>query len=75
MKNKLIIILKLVLAGFFAFTWFILIQAEYEIITKPELAKDFAIISGTRLVLFFGFVLLFLSAAIIGLLWGLKKLW
>ena len=37
MKNKLIIIVKLVLLAFFSLMWFILIQAEYEIITKPEL--------------------------------------
>lgn len=73
MKNKLITIFKLILVVVFALIWFIFIQAEYEIITKPELAKDFAIISGIWLVIFFGFVLLFIAAAIIALLYSFKK--
>lgn len=73
MKNKLITIFKLILVVVFALIWFVLIQVEYEIITKPELAKDFAIISGIWLVIFFGFVLLFIAAAIIALLYSVKK--
>ncbi|OGZ31955.1 MAG: hypothetical protein A2V69_03545 [Candidatus Portnoybacteria bacterium RBG_13_40_8] len=73
MKINFKTILKLILATVFALVWFILVQAEYEIITKPELAKDFAIISGIWLVIFFGFVLLSIAAAIIGLLYSIRK--
>jgi tryptophan-rich sensory protein len=66
-------IFKLLLAGIFAFVWFILVQAEYEIITKPHLAKDFAIISGIWLVIFFAIVLIAIAAAIIALLYSIKK--
>jgi len=72
-KIKLKTLIKLVLATVFSLVWFILVQAEYEIITKPELAKDFAIISGTYLVIFFGFVLLIIAAAVIALLYSIKK--
>ena len=65
MKNKLIIIVKLILLAFFSLMWFIFIQAEYEMITKPELQNDFPIIKGIYAVYFTGFILLVISAIII----------
>ena len=73
MKNKLIIIVKLVLLAFFSLMWFILIQAEYEIITKPELQNDFPIIKGIHAVYFTGFTLLIISAIIVFILYLIKK--
>ena len=73
MKNKLIIIVKLVLLAFFSLMWFILIQAEYEIITKPELQNDFPIIKGIHAVYFTGFTLLIISTIIVFLLYLIKK--
>jgi len=75
MKNKLITTVKLVLLAFFSFTWFILIQAEYEMIIKPELQNDFPIIKGIYAVYFLGFILLIISAIIIFLLYLIKKIW
>jgi len=64
MKNRLIIIIRLVLLAFFSLMWFILIQAEYEMITKPELQNDFPIIKGIYAVYLIGFILLILSVVI-----------
>jgi len=55
--------------------WFIFIQVEYEIITKPELQNDFPIIKGIYAVLFVGIFLLFLSIIIISLLYYFKKIY
>lgn len=73
MKNRLIIIIRLVLLAFFSLMWFILIQAEYEMITKPELQNDFPIIKGIYAVYLIGFILLILSAVIVFLLYLIKK--
>jgi len=64
MKNKLLIFIKLVLLAFFSLLWFVLVQAEYEIITKPELQNDFPIIKGISAVYFLGFILLIISVII-----------
>jgi len=73
MKKKWIIILKSALITLFSLAWFIFIQVEYEIITKPELQNDFPIIKGIAAVYFMGFVLLGLAVAIIFLLRSIKK--
>jgi len=73
MKNKLLFTIKLVLLVFFSLMWFILIQAEYEMITKPELQNDFPIIKGVYAVYFLGFILLITSVIIIFLLFIIKK--
>jgi len=64
MKNKLLIFIKLVLLVIFSFLWFVLIQGEYEMITKPELQNDFPIIKGVGAVYFLGFILLIAGAII-----------
>jgi len=63
--KKLPIIIKLILLAFFSLVWFILIQAEYEMITKPKLQNDFPIIKGIYAVYFIGFILLLLSVVIV----------
>jgi len=73
MKNKLIIIVKFILAVFFSLIWFILVQAEYEMITKPELQNDFPIIKGFYAVCFLGFILLIIGVVIILLLYSIKR--
>jgi len=74
MKNKLLIFIKLILLVFFSFLWFIFIQAEYEMIAKPELQNDFPIIKGIYAVYFLGFILLIISVIIVSLLPLLKNL-
>jgi len=74
MKNKLLIIIKLVVLAFFSLMWFILIQTEYEMITKPELQNDFPIIKGVYAVYFLGFILLIISGIIVSLLPFFKKI-
>jgi len=74
MKNKLIIGIKIILLIFFSLVWFVLIQAEYEMITKPVLQNDFPIIKGIGAVLFLGFILLILSVIIILLINSLKNM-
>jgi hypothetical protein len=73
MKNKFLIIIKLVLLAFFSFIWLILIQAEYEMILKAELQNDFPIVKGVYAVYSLGFILLIISAIIIFLLYLIKK--
>ena len=81
MKNKLKIFIKLVLLAFFSLVWFILIQAEYEIITKPDLRNEVPILqrflgenfNGILTVYLFGFILLALSAIILYLLFSFKN--
>lgn len=76
MKNKsILILLKIVLLTFLSLVWFVLIQGEYEMITKPELQNDFPIIKGVFAVYFLGVILLIISVLIfILLIPALKKL-
>jgi len=73
MKNKLLIFIKLAFLAFFSLLWFILVQAEYEMITKPYLQKDFPIIKGVYAVYFLGFILLIIGVIIVLLLFSIKK--
>jgi hypothetical protein len=61
-------IIKLFSLVIFSFLWFIFIQAEYEMITKPELQNEFPILKGVSAVYFLGFVLTILSIIIVSLL-------
>ncbi|OGZ33660.1 MAG: hypothetical protein A2Y98_01870 [Candidatus Portnoybacteria bacterium RBG_19FT_COMBO_36_7] len=82
MKKNFKIFIKLVLLAFFSLLWFVFIQAEYEIITKPDLRNDIPILerilgenfNGILTVYLLGFVLLAISAIIIYLLYSFKKL-
>jgi len=74
MKNKLLIFIKIAVLAFLSLLWLLLIQAEYEMITKPELQNDFPIIKGIYAVYFLGFILLIISVIIISLLPLLKNL-
>lgn len=73
MKINFLIFIKLVLLAFFSFLWFILIQAEYEMITKPELQNEFPILKGVYAVYFLGLVLLIVSIIIVFFLSLFKK--
>jgi len=64
MKKKLILFLKIVVLTFFSFLWFLLIQGEYEMITKPELQNDFPVIKGPSAVYFLGAIILIISILI-----------
>ena len=64
MKKKLILFLKIAALAFLSLLWFLLIQGEYEIITKPELQNDFPVIKGPSAVYFLGSVLLIISILI-----------
>lgn len=66
-------IIKFILLAFFSLIWFVLIQAEYEIITKPELRSECPLIQGTGCVYAFGLILLILSTVIIYLLYAIIK--
>lgn len=65
MKNKLIVFIKLVLMVVFALAWFLLIQAEYEMIMKPELRNECPIVQGIYAVYFLGLILLVLAVVIV----------
>lgn len=73
MKNKIIIIAKLILSVFLFLIWFVFIQGEYEMIVKPELQNDFPVIKGVYAVYFTGFILLIITAVILYLLYSIKK--
>ncbi len=66
-------ILKIVSLTFLSFVWFVFIQAEYEMITKPELQNDFPIIKGAGAVYLLGFVLLIIGLLILYLLFLMVK--
>jgi hypothetical protein len=65
MKLTLPTIFKLILTAILTLIWFVLIQAEYEIITKPELRDECPVFQGFGAVLFGGFIILVLSVIII----------
>lgn len=67
-KNKLLIFIKLFLLMLFSTMWLVLIQGEYEMITKPELQNEFPIIKSVYAVYFLGFILLIISVIITFLL-------
>lgn len=73
MKNKFLILIKLVFLALFSLVWFVLIQGEYEMITKPELQNDFPIIKGVYAVYFLGLILLVISVIIAYLLYLIIK--
>ncbi|MFA5076589.1 MAG: hypothetical protein WC480_04195 [Patescibacteria group bacterium] len=73
MKNKIILIIKLLSAAVLSLIWFILVQGEYEMITKPELQNDFPIIKGAAAVYFLGFILLAIGAIVVFLLFSIKR--
>ena len=75
MKNKHKIIFKLIVLLFLSLFWFIFIQVEYEIITKPELRNDFPIIRGIWAVYSLGFFLLITGIIIIYLLYYFKSVY
>jgi len=75
MNSKFQIFLKLILLVFLSLVWFVFIQVEYEIITKPELRNDFPIIKGTWAVYSLGFFLLITGIIIVYLLYYFKKLY
>jgi hypothetical protein len=65
MKNTIFLLVKLALLVFFSLIWFILIQVEYEIITKPELQDDFPFIKGSLTVYINGIIVIILSILIL----------
>ncbi|MBU1126747.1 hypothetical protein KKF11_00150 [Patescibacteria group bacterium] len=73
MKNKLITTIKLLLLAFFSLLWFVLVQAEFEMITKPYLQNEFPAIKGIYAVWFLGLILVIIGAIIAWLLYSFKK--
>lgn len=74
-KNKIKLVSKFILLAFLSLFWFIFIQVEYEILTKPKLQDEFPIIKGAYAVYFTGIILLIFSVLIFFLLTPtLKKL-
>ena len=66
-------IVKIVLIILFALINFVLVQGEYEIITKPYLQNDFPIIKGIGAVYVLGLIIVVLAALTIYLLLSLIK--
>ena len=73
MKSKIIVIAKLILSVFLFLAWFFLMQAEYEMITKPELQNDFPMVKGVDAVYLAGFILLVIAVIVFYLLYSIKK--
>ncbi|MFH0863659.1 MAG: hypothetical protein V1858_01010 [Candidatus Gottesmanbacteria bacterium] len=71
--KKILLFIKIIFLAFFSIMWFVLIQGEYEMVTKPELQKDFPGIKGVNAVYFLGFILLLLSIIIVYLLNSISK--
>ncbi len=64
MKNKIKLIFKIASLAFLSLFWFIFIQVEYEMVTKPQLQNDFPVIKGAYAVYFLGIILLIISVLI-----------
>ena len=73
MKNKIVFGIKLFFLALFTLAWFFIIQAEYEIIRKPELRSESRVFQGTEAVYFWGTIVLVLTVLIIYLLYSLAK--
>jgi len=71
--NKNFSIVRIVILIFLSLAWFILVQAEYEMITKPNLQNDFPIIKGISAIYFLAFILLIIGVLIIILLYSIRK--
>lgn len=75
MKNKVMLIFRVVLLGLLCLFWFIFIQVEYEIITKPYLLDDFPDLKRMGGAYLFGIVVLVASLLIIYLIYpALRRL-
>jgi len=75
MRNKVVIAVKAFFMAVLSFLWFLFIQAEYEIVIKPELRDDLPFFYGMYSVVFTGFLLLLMAAAIVFLWRSIKKSW
>lgn len=73
MKNKIILVVKFILLATLSLLWFVLIQGEYEMVTKPYLQNDFPVIKGIGAVYFLGAVLFIIGVLIIILLHPILK--
>jgi hypothetical protein len=73
MKNKFLLTIKIIFLAFLSLLWLLFIQAEYEMITKPNLSYDFPIIKGPLAVYFLGILLLIISVLIFLLLISILK--
>jgi hypothetical protein len=71
--NKDLSIIKIVILIILSLVWFVLVQGEYEMITKPNLQNDFPVIKGMSAVYFLGFILLIIGVLIIMLLYSMGK--
>ena len=67
------LIIKTVLLVLFSLLWFLFVQAEYEMVTKPILQNEFPIIKGISAAYFLGVILLVISALILFLLYSTIK--
>jgi len=61
MKKSFITYLKILVTIILFLIWFIFIQAEFEMVTKPELQTEFPIIHGWGAVCVFGSIILLIS--------------
>jgi hypothetical protein len=59
--------------AFFSLLWFILIQAEYEMVTKPDLQKEFPGVQGTGAVYLLGFIIFAITAVSIVLFFSIIR--
>ena len=73
LKNKFVFFIQLVFLIIFSILWFVLIQGEYEMLTKPALQYDFPIIKGIYAVSFLGIIILILSLIIAYLIYSITK--
>jgi len=70
--NKKFLIIRIAILTFLLLVWFVLVQGEYEMITKPNLQNDCSIIKGISAVYFLGFILLMIGVLIIMLFYKEK---
>lgn len=68
-----VLFVKISLLLFSSLVWFVLVQAEYEVVTKPYLRDDISWIDEDLIVYLFGLILIILAFIIIFLIYLLKR--
>jgi len=73
MKRKILLIIKVLLLLLFSFMWFLLVQAEFEMLTKPYLRAQCPVVQGSACVYFGGVILSIIALFIFALSYSIYK--
>lgn len=72
-KNKIINVIKIISVVILSLMFFVLIQSEYEMITRPELVNDYPWIASYHAVYILGFILVIIVLTGLYLIYSIIK--